>query len=185
MAFHITGDPHADEVLDEYPFAVVAGMLLDQQYPMEHAFRGPAKVLDRFGTLDPARIAAADPEEFAALAPRRPPCTGSRARWPPGSRRWPPWSSTSTTATRPAVDEADDGADLLKRIQRAAGLRQAEGPDLGRAAGQAARRTPDGWEAAAGGYAEEGYRSVADVTDPVTLQKVRDYKKAKKAEALA
>ena len=43
-------------------------MMLDQQYPMEHAFRGPAKVLDRFGTLDPAAIAAADPEEFAAMA---------------------------------------------------------------------------------------------------------------------
>ncbi len=42
-------------------------MMLDQQYPMEHAFRGPAKVLERFGTLEPAAIAAADPEEFAAL----------------------------------------------------------------------------------------------------------------------
>ena len=43
------------------------GMLLDQQFPMERAFAGPAKVLDRFGSLDPAAIAAADPEEFAAL----------------------------------------------------------------------------------------------------------------------
>ena len=60
MAFNITGDPRADAVLDENPFALLAGMMLDQQYPMEHAFRGPAKVLDRFGTLEPARIAAAD-----------------------------------------------------------------------------------------------------------------------------
>ena len=62
MTIHITGDPAADQVLSDDPFALLVGMMLDQQYPMEHAFRGPAKVLDRFGTLDPAAIAAADPE---------------------------------------------------------------------------------------------------------------------------
>src|SRR5829696_9577636 len=71
-ALHITGDEHADRVLTDDPFALLVGMLLDQQYPMEHAFRGPAKVLDRFGTLDPAAIAAADPEEFAAMAATTP-----------------------------------------------------------------------------------------------------------------
>ena len=58
-ALHITGDDHADQVLTDDPFALLVGMLLDQQYPMEHAFRGPAKILDRFGTLDPATIARA------------------------------------------------------------------------------------------------------------------------------
>ena len=67
-ALHITGDEHADRVLTDDPLALLVGMLLDQQYPMEHAFRGPAKILDRFGTLDPATIAAADPEEFAVMA---------------------------------------------------------------------------------------------------------------------
>src|SRR5688500_20255373 len=67
MAIRITGDVAADEVLSTNAFALVVGMLLDQQYPMEHAFRGPAKVLDRFGTLDPAAIAAAEPESFADL----------------------------------------------------------------------------------------------------------------------
>ena len=68
MGLHITGDPAADQVLDESPFALLAGMMLDQQFPMERAFAGPAKVLERFGSLDPAAIAAADPEEFAAAA---------------------------------------------------------------------------------------------------------------------
>src|SRR5215203_2348744 len=72
MALHITGDPAADKILDESPFALLAGMMLDQQYPMEHAFRGPAKVTDRFGSFDPAAIAAADPEEFAAMAATTP-----------------------------------------------------------------------------------------------------------------
>ena len=67
MSFHITGDAEADRVLDESPFALLVGMLLDQQYPMEHAFRGPAKIVERFGTLEPARVADADPEAFAAM----------------------------------------------------------------------------------------------------------------------
>ena len=72
MGLSLTGDAYADAVLDESPFALLVGMMLDQQYPMEHAFRGPAKVLDRFGTLDPAAIAAADPEEFKALCSTTP-----------------------------------------------------------------------------------------------------------------
>ena len=58
MTIHITGDAAADQVLTDDPFALLVGMMLDQQYPIEHAFRGPAKVLDRFGTPEPARIAA-------------------------------------------------------------------------------------------------------------------------------
>ena len=63
----IAQEPAADELLSKDPFALLTGMLLDQQFPMEHAFRGPAKVLERFGTLAPAAIAAAEPEAFADL----------------------------------------------------------------------------------------------------------------------
>src|SRR3954447_21344939 len=67
MAIQIAQDVHADQVLTDSPFALLAGMLLDQQFPMERAFAGPAKVLDRFGTLDPVAIADAEPEAFAEL----------------------------------------------------------------------------------------------------------------------
>src|SRR3954454_23699 len=67
MGLHLTGDPAADQVLDDSSFALLAGMMLDQQYPMEHAFRGPVKVLDRFGSIEPGAIAAADPAQFKAL----------------------------------------------------------------------------------------------------------------------
>jgi uncharacterized HhH-GPD family protein len=67
MAIHITGDAAADQVLTDSPFALLVGMMLDQQYSMEHAFRGPAKVLERFGSIEPSAIAAADPGEFKAL----------------------------------------------------------------------------------------------------------------------
>ena len=63
----IAQEATADEVLTDSPFALLMGMMLDQQYPMEHAFRGPAKVLARFGSLEPAALADADPDEFAAL----------------------------------------------------------------------------------------------------------------------
>ena len=42
---------------------------------------------------------------------------------------------------------------------------------------------PEGWEAVVGDYSLEGHRSVADVVDPASLEKVRAYKKEKKAAA--
>ena len=95
---HITGDDHADQVLTDDPFALLVGMMLDQQYPMEHAFRGPAKVLDRFGTLDPARIASADPEEFAALCAT-----------PPAIHRFPGSMAARLQALAALVEERYDG----------------------------------------------------------------------------
>jgi uncharacterized HhH-GPD family protein len=186
MAIHITGDEHADQVLTDDPFALVLGMMLDQQYPMEHAFRGPAKVLDRFGTLDPARIAAADPEDFAALAAT-----------PPAVHRFPGSMAARIQALAVLVveeydgdvtrlwTEARDGRDLLRRVQQLPGFGKQKAQILVALLAKQVGVRPDGWEAAAGGYAEEGYRSVADVVDPVSLQKVRDHKKSQKAAAKA
>ena len=81
--------------------------------------------------------------------------------------------------------EAKDGKDLLRRIQQLPGFGKQKAQIFVALLAKQLGVRPDGWEAAAGGYAEEGYRSVADVTDPASLQKVRDYKKAKKAEAKA
>ena len=61
----IAQDPAADELLSTDPFALLTGMLLDQQFPMERAFAGPAKIRDRFGSLDPVAIADADPDTVA------------------------------------------------------------------------------------------------------------------------
>lgn len=55
---HIAQDDRADAVISEHPFGLLVGMLLDQQIAMEVAFSGPAKTYDRFGTLDPTKIAA-------------------------------------------------------------------------------------------------------------------------------
>jgi uncharacterized HhH-GPD family protein len=186
MAINITGDERADQVLTESPFALLVGMMLDQQYPMEHAFRGPSKVLERFGSLEPSAIAAADPDEFAALCAT-----------PPAIHRFPGSMSTRLQALAAIVEEkydgraerlwteAPDGADLLARVMELPGFgRQKAQIFVALLAKQLGVR-PDGWEEAVGAYAEPGYRSVADVVDPASLQKVRDFKKEKKAAARA
>ena len=63
---YITGDPEGDGLLNSDPLALLLGMLLDQQVAMETAFAGPHKIAERLGTLDPAAVADADPEAFAA-----------------------------------------------------------------------------------------------------------------------
>ena len=143
MAIQITGDARADEVLTDNPFALLVGMMLDQQYPMEHAFRGPAKVLDRFGTLDPAAIAAADPDgvQGAVLDPARdPPVPGLDGRAAPdaGSDR----GRAVRRSRRADLDRGVVGGRPAEAGDGAARVRQAEGADLHRPGGQAARRTP-------------------------------------------
>jgi uncharacterized HhH-GPD family protein len=185
-AIHITGDEAADQVLSESPFALLTGMMLDQQYPMEHAFRGPHKLLTRFGSLDPAAIAAADPEQFADL------CST-----PPAIHRYGRSMAGRLQALAQLVEEryaghaeriwADvaTGQELLERVMELPGFgRQKAQIFVALLAKQLGIR-PEGWEQAVGAYAEDGYRSVADVTDPASLQKVREFKKAKKAEAKA
>jgi uncharacterized HhH-GPD family protein len=185
-ALHITGDDHADQVLTDDPFALLVGMLLDQQYPMEHAFRGPAKILDRFETLDPATIAAADPEEFAAMAST-----------PPAIHRYGrSMAGRVQELARIVVDtydgraerlwtEASSGADLVARVMALPGFGKQKAQIFTALLAKQLDVRPEGWEKAVGDYAEDGYRSVADVVDPASLQKVRDYKKAKKAAAKA
>ena len=185
-AIHITGDDTADRVLTEDPFALLVGMMLDQQYPMEHAFRGPAKVLERFGTLEPARIAAADPDEFAAL------CST-----PPAIHRFPGSMATRLQALAALVEEKYDGRterlwteaatgkDLLKRVQELPGFGKQKAQIFVALLAKQLQVRPEGWEAVVGDYALEGHRSVADVVDEGSLQKVRDFKKQKKAAAKA
>jgi uncharacterized HhH-GPD family protein len=186
MAIQITGDEHADQVLSNDSFALLLGMLLDQQYPMEHAFRGPAKILDRFGTLDPAAIAAAEPEEFAAMAATT-----------PAIHRFPGSMATKVQAVAQQVveeyggrtdrlwNEARSGAELVKRVMSLPGFGRQKAQIFTALLAKQLGVRPEGWEAAVGDYALEGYRSVADVTGPDSLERVRAYKKDKKRTAAA
>jgi uncharacterized HhH-GPD family protein len=185
-ALHITGDDHADQVLTDDPFALLVGMLLDQQYPMEHAFRGPAKILDRFGTLDPATIATADPEEFATMA-STPPAIHRYGRSMAGRVQELARIVVETYDARAERlwTEASSGSDLVARVMALPGFGKQKAQIFTALLAKQLDVRPEGWEAAVGDYSEDGYRSVADVVDPASLQKVRDFKKAKKAAAKA
>lgn len=186
MGFQITNDAGADAVLDEHPLALVIGMQLDQQYPIEHAFRGGWKILSRFGSLDPAAIAAADPEQFTALC-----------RTPPAIHRYPAAKAARVQELARLVEEKYDGdvtrlwteartgAELYQRVRELPGFGDQTARILVALLGKQLAVQPTGWKAAAGDYALKGYRSVADVTGPESLTKVRQYKQAKKAEAKA
>ncbi len=185
-SFQIAGLPEADAVLDEHPFAPLVGMLLDQQYGMEHAFRGPWKIKSRLGSIDPAVIAATDPAEFVALA-TTPPAIHRYGRAMAGRVQELAHvivDQYDGDTTR-LWSEAKDGADLLRRLKALPGFGEQKAKIFVAFLAKHLDVRPDGWEQAAGDYALEGYRSVADVTSPETLQKVRDFKKAKKAAAKA
>jgi uncharacterized HhH-GPD family protein len=185
MSFQMTGLAEADDVLDRYPFAVVVGMMLDQQYGMEHAFRGGSKVLSRFGTLEPAAIAAADPEAFKQLCSE-----------PPAIHRFPGSMAARLQELAALVEskydgdvtrlwtEPTSGKELFKRVQELPGFGKQKAQIFVALIAKQLNVRPDGWEAVAGDYALEGYRSVADVVDADSLQKVRDYKKQMKALAV-
>ena len=185
MTLQIAQDEAADEVLSTNAFALLTGMLLDQQFPMERAFAGPAKILDRFGTLDPAEVADASLEEFAEI------CSV-----PPAVHRFPrAMAARIQELARHIVDSydgdaanvwlgAEDGADLLNRIAKLPGFGKQKSQIFVALLGKQLGVCPPGWEAAAGLYAEEGsFRSVADVRDGQSLSKVRSFKKSQQAAA--
>ena len=182
-SLHIAQDPAADEVLSTDAFALLVGMLLDQQFPMERAFAGPAKILERFGTLDPKAIAYADPEAFATLCAT-----------PPAIHRYGRSMAGRVQEVARAVvadydgdaerlwTEASSGTDLLARIKRLPGFGEQKARIFTALLGKQLGVRPDGWEAAAGAYAETGsHRSVADVVDQDSLDRVRAFKKEQKA----
>lgn len=184
MALQIAQDADADRVLTDDPFALLTGMLLDQQFPMERAFAGPAKVLERFGTLDPARIADADPEEFADLCAT-----------PPAIHRYGRSMAGRIQALARVVadeydgdasriwTEASTGERLMKRLTALPGFGEQKAKIFVALLAKQLGVKPRGWTTVAGDYSKKGYRSVADVVDAESLQKVREHKKAMKAAA--
>jgi uncharacterized HhH-GPD family protein len=184
---HLTGEPDADRLLSESPLALLIGMLLDQQVPMETAFAGPEKLRVRMGgTLDAATIADADPEALAELFKESP----AIHRFP-GSM-----AARVQTLCRTIVDDwhgdaaaiwtegSPSGAEVLKRLKALPGFGDQKARIFVALLGKQYGLRADGWQAAAGDYAEAGsFRSVADIVDPESLQKVRAHKKAMKAAA--
>lgn len=184
----LTGDPEADRLLADSPFALLTGMLLDQQIPMETAFAGPRKIADRLGSMDPSVIADYDPEKFAAVCAQTPAVhrfPGSMAkRVQELARAVVEQYGGDTTALW--TDGDPSGAEVLRRLKALPGFGEQKAQIFLALLGKQCGVAPTGWRAAAGDYGKAGvHMSVADVVDKGSLDQVRAYKKKMKAAAKA
>jgi uncharacterized HhH-GPD family protein len=181
-------DPAADALLEANPFALLVGMMLDQQIPMEVAFAGPKKIADRMGNVDAREIADYDPEKFTALCSER-----------PAVHRFPGSMATRLqTLAQTVVDDyhgnaaalwtagEPDGSEVLRRLKALPGFGEQKAKIFLALLGKQYGVTPTGWREAAGDYGKAGtHMSVADVVDAGSLEKVRSFKKQAKAAAKA
>jgi uncharacterized HhH-GPD family protein len=182
----LAGEPAADAILRDQPLALLIGMLLDQQIPLEKAFKGPYVLTERMGApvLDAAAIADHDPEDFAAMFAT-----------PPAIHRFPGSMAGRTQALcRALVDDFDGdaeavwrgvptGSELVKRIGTLPGFGAQKAQIFTALLAKQFGVEPAGWREAAGVYGEAGSRrSVADITDAGSLAEVRAYKKEMKAK---
>ncbi|AJW42177.1 Fe-S cluster assembly protein HesB [Rhodococcus sp. 15-725-2-2b] len=183
---HLVGDPEADALLAEDPFALLIGMLLDQQVPMESAFAGPKKLVDRLGDLKVDTVADADPEEFAALCAQTPAVhrfPGSMAKRIQGLAAFLVENYDGKPQEIWTRDDPN-GAEVLKRLKALPGYGDQKARIFLALLGKQMGVTPDGWRKAAGPYGDDGARrSIADVVDEKSLLEVREFKKAAKAAA--
>ncbi len=182
----LTSDSAADALLSDDPFALLLGMLLDQQIPMETAFAGPRKIADRLGGLDPETIAGYDPEAFAAVCAQTP----AVHRFP-GSMAKRIQDLAREIVDRYRGDAAalwtdgdPDGAEVLRRLRALPGFGEQKARIFLALLGKQYGVTPRGWRAAASDYGKSGtHMSIADVVDKGSLDQVRAYKKKVKAAA--
>jgi len=190
MTLQLAQDSDADAVLEREPFALLVGMLLDQQVPMERAFGGAARLHVRLadrGGLEPTAVADIDPETLVEI------CST-----PPAVHRFPAAMARRIHALASAVrdtyagqttaiwQQADDGAELRRRLQDLPGFGEQKARIFTALLGKQRGVRPEGWRAAAGAYGAEGSTlSVADVVDADSLARVRATKADKKAQARA
>jgi uncharacterized HhH-GPD family protein len=182
---HLAQDTEADRLLSDNPLALVIGMVLDQQIPLEKAFSSPAELARRMGRpLDAATIAAMDPTELETLFKER-----------PALHRFPGSMAGRVQEVSRVVAEdyggrADDiwktatsGADLVDRLKKLPGFGEHKARIFAALLGKQLGVRPDGWQAASTPFGDDGtFLSVADITDTQTLDKVRATKKAMKAK---
>lgn len=184
----LAGDPAADALLTTDPLALVIGMVLDQQIPLDWAFRGPASMVERLGLavpMDAATIAGIDPEVL----------TDAFAR-PPSLHRYPRAMAQRVQALAMLVasehgndaariwTDATDGSDLRRRVQALPGFGEQKARIFVALLGKQLGVRPPGWEEASAPFGDPGsFRSVADIVDEDSLAEVRRRKKEAKQAA--
>jgi uncharacterized HhH-GPD family protein len=179
-------NPEADELLSRSPIALLIGLVLDQQIPLEWAFTGPLTLTQRLGRdLDAVDLAGRDPDELAKVFAT-----------PPAIHRFPgSMAGRVQELSRVVVDHYDgdaanvwrgakDGAELVKRVEGLPGFGKHKAKIFVALLGKQLGVRPKGWQEAAGEFGATGSRtSVADITDAASLAEVREHKKSMKAQA--
>ncbi|GAB1328807.1 HhH-GPD-type base excision DNA repair protein [Streptomyces sennicomposti] len=189
VTLHLAQDPEADALLGRSPLAALIGMLLDQQIPMEWAFKGPATIARRMGTedLDAHEIAAFEPETFGRLLSDKP----AVHRYPGSMAKRIQQLCHYLVEHYDGDPEAvwrgvDSGRELLRRLEELPGFGKQKAQIFLALLGKQLGVRPEGWREAAGAYGEpDSFRSVADITGPESLSKVRAHKQETKAAAKA
>ena len=181
-SLYITGNADSDGLLNSDPNALLIGMLLDQQVPMEWAFQGPATLRERLGHLDPVKIAEMDVDDFVAVCAEKP----AIHRFPAsmGTRIHAVCSALADDYDADASGIWNDGADgneVVRRLKALPGYGDEKSKIFLAILGKTQGVQPAGWRTAAGKFGDDEPRSVADITDEISLGKVREWKRAQKA----
>jgi uncharacterized HhH-GPD family protein len=179
---YITGIDKADKLLNSNGNALLIGMLLDQQVPMEWAFTGPHTLKTRLGHLDPKKIADMDPEQFLAVCLEK-----------PAIHRFPKAMAERIQGVCRILAEkykgkaeniwrgVDDADEVFRRLRELPGYGEEKAQIFIALLAKRFEVAPKGWKKAAGVFSDSKPRTVADITSPETLLKVRAWKKAEKA----
>jgi uncharacterized HhH-GPD family protein len=183
----LTGEPEADELLAKDPLALILGMLLDQQFPMERAFVAPYRLRERLGgRLDAAEIASMDPDRLEEVF-----------RTPPALHRFHgAMAKRAQALCQTLVDEwggdaaalwrdASSGSELVKRLRSLPGFGAQKAKVFAALLAKRFGVRPEGWEQATSPYSDDQPRSVADIDSPDSLARVREWKRTMKIQAQA
>jgi uncharacterized HhH-GPD family protein len=188
MALYLSGDPEADALLSEDPFALLIGMVLDQQVPLERAFSSPRDLRDRLGgQLDAGAIAAMDPAELAEVFSQRP----ALHRFPASNAGRVQQlcqiivSDYDGDAAR-VWEGAGSGSELLRRVRALPGFGEQKAKIFVALLGKQLGVRPSGWQEVSKPFGDKGtHYSVADITSKESLLRVRAHKAEMKAAAKA
>jgi uncharacterized HhH-GPD family protein len=188
MSISLPIDQDANELLSRDPLALLIGMLLDQQVPLEKAFSGPRDLVRRLGhEPTAAELAGYDPDALAAVFRER-----------PALHRYPRAMAARTQDLARLIEAkydgdaaqlwqgADTGQELVRRIAGLPGFGPVKAQIFAALLGKQFGVRPPGWREATGPFGQDGSRvSVADITDDDSLAEVRAYKQRLKAAAKA
>lgn len=178
----ITGIDGADALLNRDGTALMIGMLLDQQVPMEWAFTGPYTLRKRLGHLNAKRIAAMNLDKFVALCSEKP----AIHRFPRsmGTRVHQLCVVLTQDHGGKAVNvwkDVTDAEELMKRLRKLPGFGEEKAQIFIALLGKRFGVRPRNWRKFAGVFSDTQPRSVADIYSPATLLKVRGFKQIQRA----